>query len=258
MKQDGVLLIELLIVIMIIGILVAGAVKTWDTVIVQTRFNKTTEEMQQIVYAIVGNPELISEGRRTDFGYIGDMGVLPDSLVDLAIKPSGASDTCWRGPYLRSKFADNQDDFLHDAWGNRYIYDKDSLVIISYASGTNLTPDKWINMRIAKSDSVLLRNAISGYIKDLTGNVPGFQFGRLRVYITYPYNGNLWTPIGYIPQDGSGFYQIPPDIPQGNHRIKCIYYETNMIDTVDYMEKFVCVYPGIPNTVDFKLSIKFE
>lgn len=256
-SQKGVLLIELLIVIMIIGLLVTGAVKTWDTVIAQTRFTKTEQEMQELVYAIVGNSELATEGRRTDFGYVGDMGSIPESLSNLVVKPSGASDSCWQGPYIRIKFTENPNDYLQDAWGNNYIYNKDSLLIRSYASGNNLTPQKWLNKKIAKSDSALLRNTVSGYIKDLVGNPPGYRYQYISVYITYPLNGNMWTPMGFIPNE-DGFYIIP-NIPQGNHRMICIYDTTlmNPSDTTDYAEKYVCIYPGIPNAIDFKLSVRF-
>ena len=256
-NEYGVILIELLIVVMILGLLVAGAVKTWDTVISQTRFTKTSQEMQELVDAIVGNAELYSDGRRTDFGYVGDMGVIPESLGNLVHKPSDASDTCWRGPYIKSKFAENPDDYLQDAWGNNYIYNKESLFIRSYTSVNNLTPQTWIAKSITKSSNSLLRNMINGYIKDLTGNPPGYQNQFIRVYITYPLNGNMWTPMGFIPNE-DGFYIIP-DVPQGNHRMVCIFDTTflNPNDTTDYSEKYACVYPGILNTVDFKLTVKF-
>jgi type II secretory pathway pseudopilin PulG len=253
-KQNGVLLIELLIVIMIVGLLVAGAVKTWDTVIVQARFNKTAEEMQQLVYAIAGNPELVTEGRRTDFGYIGDIGAIPDSLQNLVVRPAYVADSCWRGPYIRGKFVEDSADYLSDAWDNKYIYDRDSLIIRSYTTGSNLTPQTWINKKIAKSDSILLRNTVSGFVKDLIGDPPQFNYDKIRVYITYPYYGSMLT-IGFPPQNIDGFYSIP-DVPQGNHRIFCI-YALNPPDTTDFVEKYVCVYPGIENTVDFKLTVKF-
>ncbi len=256
-SERGVILIELLIVVMIIGLLVTGAVKTWDTVIAQTRFTKTEQEMQELVYAIVGNPDLITEGRRTDFGYVGDMGMLPDSLVDLVIKPGGTSDSCWRGPYIKSKFTENSNDYLTDAWGNNYIYNKESLNIRSYASGNHMTPNTWVNKKIANSKYALLRNTVSGYVKDLVNNPPGYHNQYLSVYITYPLNGNVWTPIGFIPNE-DGFYIIP-DIPQGNHRMICVYDTTllNPTDTTDYAEKYVCVFPGIQNTINFKLTVKF-
>ncbi len=255
--QKGIMLIELLIVIMIIGLLITGAVKTWDTVVSQARFNNTNQEMQELVYAIVGNPELVSDGRRTDFGYVGDIGALPDSLYDLVNKPSYVSDSCWRGPYIRAKFSENQDDYIFDAWGNRYIYHKESLFIRSYTTGTNLTPNKWITKKIARSENDLLRNTINGYVRDLTGNPPRYFNQYIRIYITYPYNGIMWTPAGYIP-DSSGYFTIY-DVPQGNHRLFCVFDTTllNPADTTDYAEKYVCVYPGIPNSIDFKLSVKF-
>lgn len=192
-SQSGVLLLELLIVLMIIGLLITGAVKTWDVTIQQTRFTQTTKEMDQLVYAIVGNPELYSEGRRTDFGYVGDMGKLPDSLIDLVIRPS-SDDSTWHGPYIKVKFAENPDDYLKDAWGNNYIYINredssfDSLMIISYTTGNNLTPQTWIHRIIAKSRHDLLYDTVNGYVRDLLGNPPAtIDTSNLIVGIFSPY-----------------------------------------------------------------------
>jgi len=49
-------------------------------------------EIQMIKRAIVGNPELKSNGIRNDFGYVGEMGRLPTSLTELmsrGAQPSG-------------------------------------------------------------------------------------------------------------------------------------------------------------------------
>jgi type II secretory pathway pseudopilin PulG len=253
--ERGVVLLELLIVLMILGLLITGAVRTWDTVITQRRFTQTIAEMDEIINAIVGNPELISDGRRIDFGYVGDMGALPESLGNLVQAPEDAE--CWRGPYIKVKFTENPNDYLEDGWGSPYIYLKDSLILRSYGGGSNLTPAKWITKRIAPSREVLLRNRIIGYVKDITNSPPGYKHQFLRIYITYPFNGHWYTPPPVIPEE-SGYYSIV-DIPQGIHKMVCIYDTTLLIpnDTADYIEKYVTVYPGATNTVDIKLTIQF-
>ncbi|MEO0072367.1 MAG: hypothetical protein ABIK10_02845 [candidate division WOR-3 bacterium] len=254
-RERGVVLLELLIVLMILGLLITGVVKTWDTTITQRRFTNTIQEMNELVYAIIGNPDLISDGRRIDFGYVGDMGALPDSLRDLVQAPAEA--VTWRGPYIKIKFAENPNDFLEDGWGSPYIYLKDSLIIRSYGGGSHLTPEKWINKKIAPNAEVLLRNTVSGLVKDIANAPPGYKNQYLRIFITYPRNGNWYTPPAIIPSE-AGYFTIP-DVPQGNHRMVCIYDTTPMIpnDTADFIEKYICVYPGANNTIDFKLSIKF-
>jgi type II secretory pathway pseudopilin PulG len=118
-SESGVLLIELLIVLMIMGILITGAVKAWDVSIQQAKFNQTAKEINELCYAIAGNPDLYAEGKRTDFGYIGDMGKVPDTLADLVRAPDNS--TNWRGPYIKNKFSENPNDYIQDAWGNFYI-----------------------------------------------------------------------------------------------------------------------------------------
>src|SRR5512137_2401815 len=95
----GFTLMELLVVLLIIGILSTVALRTMDTVRDRSLFDQTAAEMQQIVKAITGDPSLISEGRRTDFGFYGDMGRLPDSLPELVRNTSNSPR--WHGPYLR-------------------------------------------------------------------------------------------------------------------------------------------------------------
>jgi type II secretory pathway pseudopilin PulG len=255
-KEEGIILLELLIVLMIMGILLAGAVKTWDVNVTQARFNQTKKEMEQLVYAIVGNPELFTEGKRTDFGYVGDMGVLPESLGNLVVRPTDAE--TWRGPYIKSKFTENPDDYLQDAWGNNYIYNKDSLTIRSYTTGSYQSPQTWININIAKSSHTLLENSVSGQVTDLLGNPPGGYNQYLRVFITYPYNGKM-DSSSVMPLE-NGYYQLTSiPLPQGNHRMYCIYDTTLFTpnDTTDYVEKYACIYPGLDNTLNFRLTVRF-
>jgi len=252
-NEQGVMLIELLIVLMIIGLLITGAVKTWDITIQQTKFSQTVKEMDQLVYAIAGNQELMSEGKRSDFGYIGDMGKIPDTLLDLVRAPANA--TNWRGPYIKVNFAENADDYIKDAWSNSYIYKKDSLTITSYTSGSYETPQTWIHRRVAQSESLLLDNEVSGRVQDLTGKPPGVSYAYIRVFIIHPTNGILETlpPIGEMPNE-NGIYTIT-DVPEGNHKMFVIYVPSPTI--ADTVEKYVCIYPGIVNTVDFRLTQEF-
>ncbi len=251
-KQNGVMLMELLIVILIIGLLLAGAVKTWDVTIQQTKFSQTVKEMDQLVYAIAGDPELYSEGRRTDFGYVGDMGKLPDTLLDLVRVPGNNSN--WHGPYIKSNFAENVDNYIKDAWGNSYVYNKDSMIITSYTSGSYQTPQTWIHRRIAKSTNSLLYDTVSGRVFDIIGNPPGTNYIYLHVFITYPNGDSLWDSPSDTGPTENGYYECRK-VPIGNHKIVVIYEPP--ASSVDTIEKFVCVYPGIVNSIDFRLTREF-
>ena len=65
------------------------------------RFTATVQEMENLEYGMVGNPSLISNGIRTDFGFVGDMGQFPTTLDELVTDQSGN----WSGPYVAVNFS---------------------------------------------------------------------------------------------------------------------------------------------------------
>jgi len=102
-RQDrGVTLLELLVVLMILSIVLTAAVKTWDVTLERGRAQTTASKLTQLVNVIVGDPDYIVAGQRADFGFVGDMGRVPDSLSELVKAPAGS--TTWRGPYIHSTF----------------------------------------------------------------------------------------------------------------------------------------------------------
>ncbi len=122
MKNRGVTLIEVIIIIGIIAIL-AGALspliyKTTET----ARYKRAQKEIGSIYEAITGDSN-------NYFGYIGDMGKFPDPLTQLYIKstqpnpmenPAGSGIFAgWRGPYISPTNSDTNG--IKDPWGNYYL-----------------------------------------------------------------------------------------------------------------------------------------
>ncbi|HHT9134705.1 MAG TPA: hypothetical protein ACFYD2_07370, partial [Candidatus Avalokitesvara rifleensis] len=79
--------------------------------------------MVKIYEAIMGEPS------QRCYGYVGDMGKLPDTLTDLntrGTQPSYTTSTTngigmgWRGPYIN--VGRELGSYLKDAWGNNYRY----------------------------------------------------------------------------------------------------------------------------------------
>ncbi len=129
--QTGFTLIELVIIIVVLGILAAVAIPKFSEISDSSKVTATKKEMQNLQRAIIGNPSIIAGGQYIDRGFEGDVGFLPQQLVDLVTKPDSISTynrltrIGWNGPYIES--TDNS--YLIDAWGNNYIYQRSSRAI---------------------------------------------------------------------------------------------------------------------------------
>ena len=142
--RAGFTLTELLMVIVLLGILAAFVVPRMFKLHEAARINATKDELLQLRRAIVGNPDAISGGQYTDVGYLGDVGSPPPNLEALVHKPDDVPEwnpytrIGWHGPYIDTLAGD----YLHDAWGNEYIYDPDRRIIKSKGpDGINNTDD---------------------------------------------------------------------------------------------------------------------
>jgi len=134
--EGGFTLIEVILVIVLLGILAAVAANVITNAASQARFDETSKEMEALKWAIIGNPELVNEGVRSDFGFVGDIGRLPNTLDELASQGAlpawdSATGMGWHGPYLKGNFQENPNAYKVDGWGNDYTYDSATGVITS-------------------------------------------------------------------------------------------------------------------------------
>lgn len=133
LAEQAFTLLEAVLVIAILAIVAALVTPLAVNQIAQARYNSCREELKQIKYAMVGDANLVENGARSHFGFLGDLGVLPsaaDGLEDLVSNTAGGGFTVvyltwpqthaatglvwgWRGPYI-SEFT--------DPWGNNYNY----------------------------------------------------------------------------------------------------------------------------------------
>ncbi|UCD94958.1 MAG: carboxypeptidase regulatory-like domain-containing protein [Candidatus Zixiibacteriota bacterium] len=217
-SQKGMTLIELVMVIIIIGILAGIAMKSMDSAIEAGRFESTRKELNHLARAIVGNPDLVNNGSRIDFGYVGDVGALPASLDELVAAPGGYS--TWRGPYISSDFVQSGDDYKTDAWGVEYAYT--GLTITSTGSGSNITK------QLAGALPDLTANVIRGTVLDAEGLPPGAQSGSVEISLNCP-DGAGSTVTTTVNPSAGGNYNLP-NIPIGTHSVTAV--NTTTGDTV--------------------------
>jgi prepilin-type N-terminal cleavage/methylation domain-containing protein len=249
--KQGFTLMELLVVLLIIGILSTVALRTIDATRDRSLFDQTTKEMNQLVEAITGNPDLTYDGRRVDFGYFGDMEKLPDDPRDL-VRSSG--NPAWHGPYLRIMAAGDTAGFLHDGWGNKYNFNWTLGEITSLGNGK--FP---MTVKIVDALPQLNHNTITGTVTDIDGNPPGTQ--SLPLFAVWLFYNNppihaRGESVEVVPDPG-GFYEFsqmtpsgPIDVPIGIHKLVAR-------TATEALTRWVTVLPRSKTVVDFKFSRSF-
>lgn len=229
MNNRGYTLLEMVLVILIIGILATVAVQSMKTTTENDRFDRTTEEMDAIVRGIVGDDRLVSNGYRTDFGYVGDVGSLPPNLDALAANPGGYS--TWKGPYLKSDFVENASSYQRDAWNSAYSY-SGGVTIRSTGSGSNIT------RQFAAAPSDLTANTVTGFVRDVVGAPPGDSAGNVTVTIYYP-DGSGGMTSSITTPSRAGEFTFASAVPIGIHRIQAVVSGAN-----DTSSRYLAVYPA--------------
>jgi general secretion pathway protein G len=118
MDKKGFTLIEIIVAMAILsilaGVMVPMVYRTWES----NEIAITRARMVDLKTAIAGAPELYQQGIRSHYGFVGDIGLLPDSLDDLVIDSGTWPD--WQGPYIGGGF--NAATFKLDAWSKPIIY----------------------------------------------------------------------------------------------------------------------------------------
>jgi prepilin-type N-terminal cleavage/methylation domain-containing protein len=258
-RSRGITLLELLVVLMILSIILTAAVKTWDVTLERGRAETTWRKLNQLATAMVGDPDYIVAGQRADFGFVGDVGRLPDSLRELVVWPFASESSRWRGPYIRSTFNESPEAFRIDGWGDTIIWGRrrynnnDSLWLRSRGGRAYLDPSRWQTVYLPYTWSDLTDNTISGQVVDVRGDLPTNSRLRpgqrdsiitvLKVILYQPSNGVL-QPLDRVGLDAVNFAFSA--VPQGTHRLEAWYvnYYDPPAETLITVQ-YVPVYPGI-------------
>jgi len=232
-SETGYSLIELIIVIVIVAIIASVAVKSLKGTNEVVRTEETKVELEQLAYAVAGNPTLLSGGARTDYGYVGDVGAMPPNLDALVTNPGGYG--TWDGPYVRDDFyvtaSGPSSEFKLDGWGRAYVYSGGNS-IVSTGGGSS------ISRRIANATDDLLYNDLSLAVVDLDNDPPGAVFrDSVRIILTHPDGAGGYSSRTAYP-DANGLVAFD-SIPIGTQTLRTVYLPTN-----DTLTRLVNIDPG--------------
>ncbi len=252
MSARGVTLLELLVVMMILSLILTAAVKTWDVTLERGRFESTRRKLDQLATVILGNEDYVVAGQRADFGYVGDMGMLPLVLSDLIKLPPGQlpGESNWQGPYIRATFDEAPEGYRTDGWGDTIVYNQDSLFVRSYG-GYGPGPGhqgKWITRRFYSTRNELLSNQVTGQMLDIHGVPPPrdsiiahpLRFGTI---LEYPIAGKIQSVPASLDLNGQFAFSY---IPQGTHLLAVYFFQDlPPPPKAETTYKYVMIYPGV-------------
>ncbi|HSH00506.1 MAG TPA: prepilin-type N-terminal cleavage/methylation domain-containing protein, partial [candidate division Zixibacteria bacterium] len=234
MCADGFTFIEVVVVIIILGALATIAVSGLESTLEASRQEETLSELDALTQGIIGDAALTDGAARGDFGFVGDVGALPNSLADLTSAPAGYG--TWNGPYVRDDFVENAGDAVIDPWGAAYGY-SGGVSIQSTGSGSTITK------RFATTSADLTSTTVRGVIVDRSGAPPGADRMNVAVRITYPDGAGSVTSATVSPS-ASGLF-VSAGIPIGRHLVEAVY-----TPTLDTALAFVTVRPRVGGFVE--------
>ena len=239
-SNHGFSLVELLILIVVVGLMAAVAMKSMTVAVEDTRRSQTERKLEAVAHAIVGDPEKMHDGTRSDFGYVGDVGAFPANLSALYTNPGYST---WKGPYISTGITQDSTSYRKDAWGRDLTY-SGGVVVSSTGNGTA------INKRLADSSADYLLNSVSGMIRDKNDSVPGGIYpDSVQILVDIPNGSGGTTTRMYHPQSSGAF--LLDSVPAGNRFFRFVYSPAN-----DTIRKYYTVLPR--HLGDPELEVRFS
>lgn len=227
--KKGFSLIEIVVVLGVIAILLGAATPFILGQMEAKREKSTREEMKNIFRAIMGEPT------KGDFGYIGDMGKLPDTLADLVVKPTGVSafnynhtnkvGMGWRGPYLHGF---SPETLTTDEWGYPYQYSPSGAnagQIISNGQDHDLTTTE--DNIIFPTSPPQTNGALLVTVN--VNNLPQPKSVTAEVYQTI--NGAESNMLTAVTGTSTGYNTFQFEVTQGIHAVK-VYHNKGLSTAV--------------------------
>ena len=242
-QTRGFSLLEVVTALFIVGLMTGFLVPLASSMIDANRGLETYVDLARVYEAVVGDP------RKGTFGYLGDVGAFPSSLVDLIEKPAG-DPPGWNGPYLTDVRV--VDGSLFDAFGSPlecyYLRDSsnsvpakaDQFALISRgpdrtSTNTSVTPNTCSTFTgTLPSDGAYAAaagnpdNVVYPRFMENLGLLDYSHFGRLSININnfdmnsqidamVPACPHLYTiTVTSVPRDTSDTFSVPYSSPGAN------------------------------------------
>lgn len=233
-------MIEIIVTIAIIALLAGAIVPVLFNRLDQARYERTQQDLRAVYEAAMGIPS------EDYFGYVGDVGRLPDSIPEL-LDGAGQGST-WDGPYL--SLGGNL--IGSDIYGNAYVIDTLPIRIRTFGQ------DRADNSG-AGDDLFYPENALNTFKGQLEVQV--YINGRLisdatseqvTAFIDYAVNGSPST-VGLIFNPGAMAFQLSSPIHQGIHSLTVTAAKA-VIDPATSIIERVKILPGATNRIRVSLE----